>query len=189
MASEGGAGTHPDAGLVELFRGMRADARGDPKPAELSRNFAIDIGFDGAGALPTIGQCQLLPLGNIKARITGAVIVANGIGSAAIDLRHGTIADVAAGTTLAAIYGGTGSNIPTLTSAAAVELDISTWTLNLQPQDVLIATLTSILGAMTSITISVYCRHLKWAAGSSGLTDTGGDRLTTSSGSSVTLRS
>jgi hypothetical protein len=189
MASEGGAGTHPDAGLVELFRGMRADARGDPKPAELSRNFTIDIGFDGAGALPTIGQCQLLPLGNIKARITGAVIVANGIGSATIDLRHGTIADVAAGTTLAAIYGGTGADIPTLTSAAAAALDISTWTLNLHPQDVLIATLTTVSGAMTTITISLECRHLKWAAGATTLTDSGGSRLVTSSGDSITLRS
>ncbi len=188
MANEG-AGTHPDAGLVELFRGMRQDARSDPKPAELARNFAIDIGFDGAGAIPTVGQCQILPLGNIKARITGAVVVANGIGTATIDLRHGTFADVALGTTLAAIYGSTGSNIPTLSAAAAVELDISTWTLNLQPSDVLIATLMSVSGLMTTITLSVYCRHLKWAAGTSGLTDTGGDRLVTSSGAAITLRS
>lgn len=185
MANEGGIGAHPDASLVELFRSMRQDARSDPKPAELARPFVIDIPFDGAGQLPTVGQCAVLPLGNIKGRITDAVIAANGIGSATIDLRHGTLNDVP---TLAAIYGSVAANIPTLTTAATAVLDVTSWTLNLQPSDVLIATLASVSGVFTCVTLSIYVRHLKWPAGTSGLTDTTGNPLTTTSGNTVTLR-
>lgn len=186
-------GAAPDPKLVDMFRGLRADSRSDPTPAELSKSFVITIGFDGAGSLPTVGQCQILDLGQLKARITGAAIVANGIGSATIDLRHGTFADVP---TLATIYSGL-ANIPTLTAAASAVLDTTTWTLNLQPADVLIATLMTVssvtapptFGALTSVTLSIHCRHLKWPAGTSGLTDTGGNALTTGAGDPVTLRS
>lgn len=185
-------GAAPDPKLVDMFRGLRADSRSDPTPAELSKSFVITIGFDGAGSLPTVGQCQILDLGQLKARITGASIVANGIGTATIDLRHGTFADAP---TLGTIYSGAG-NIPTLSGASTV-LDTSTWTLNLQPADVLIATLMTVtsatapptLGALTCVALSIHCRHLKWPAGTSGLTDTGGDALTTGAGDPVTLRS
>lgn len=187
MAGEGaGIAAHPDAALVDLFRNIRQDARSQPREAELARPFVIDIGFDGAGLLPAIGQCQVLPLGMIKGRITNAVIAANGVGSATIDLRHGTFNDVPS---LAAIYGNVGANIPTLTNAATTILDISPWTLNLQPNDVLIATLASASGTFTCVTLSIYVRHLKWPAGTTGLTDSSGNTLTTAGGNTVTLRS
>jgi hypothetical protein len=186
---------HPDAQLVEMFRGVRQDARSDPQPTEIPRVFTIDIGFDGAGALPVLGQCQVLPLGLIKARVVAAAIVANGIGSATIDLRHGTFSDATAGLTLGQMYGATGV-IPTLTLAATAVLDITEWTINLQPTDVLVATLTTVSsvisgapGAMTCVTLSLYCRHLKFPAGGTTLTDSGGDTLTTTDGTTITLRS
>lgn len=195
MAGEGsGLAVHPDPSLVEMFRSMRNDARSDPKPTELARPFTIDLTFDGAAAVPTIGQCVVLPLGLIRARIVGAVIAANGNGSATIDLRHGTSADLP---DTAQLYGASLANIPTLTAAAFHELDISDWTLNLQPQDIIVATLmtvTSLLapptpGALTCVTLSIFCRHLKWPAGGTGLTDGGGDNITDSGGNAVTLRS
>lgn len=183
----------PDAALVELFRGLRQDARSDPKPAELARVFTIDICFDGAALVPTIGQCVVVPLGPIRGRIVGAAIAANGAGSATIDLRHGTFTDVPS---LGQLYG-SGGGIPTLTAAAAVILDTSDWTLNLQPNDVLMATLLTVssvvpaptIGAMTSLTLSIFCRHLKFPAGTTELTDTGGNAITTAGGATVTLRS
>lgn len=181
----------PDPALIALFRGMRNDARSDPKPAELARPFTIDIGFDGAGALPTVGQCQVIPLGLIRARIVDAVIVSNGIGTATIDVRLGTQGDVP---NLRPIYG-TGT-IPTLTGAAAL-LDTSAWTLNLQPFDVIIATLRTItstvaspaVGALTSVTFALFCRHLKWPAGSLTGVDSGGSTIVDSNGNTVTSRS
>ncbi len=185
---------HPDPALVNLFRGMRQDARSDPKPAELARTFTIDIGFDGAGLLPTIGQCQILPLGYLRAHIVDASIVANGVGSATIDLRVGTSSDLP---TLRPLYGSSAANIPTLTSVAYAPLDITNWTLNLQPHDIIMATLTSVssaiaspaVGAMTSLTISLFCRHLKWPAGSVVAVDGSGDVAVDSSGHIVTGRS
>ncbi len=186
--------SHPDAQLVEMFRAVRQDARSDPQPTETARVFVIDITFDGAGTLPTVGQCQVLPLGMLRARVVGAVIAANGFGSATIDLRHGTMTDLPV---LAQMYGVTG-NIPTLTSAAAALLDTSTWTVDILPSDVLMATLTSVssvvlvppaMGALTCLTLSLYCRHLKWPAGGSTLVDSNGNTLTTLSGANVTLRS
>lgn len=194
MAAEGsGVGTHPDPSLVEVFRSMRNDARTDPKPAELARVFTICLAFDGGAALPVVGQCVVLPLGQIRARITGAMIAANGVGSATIDVRHGTSGDLP---TTAPLYGASAANIPTLAAAATQDLDITNWTLNLQPGDILVATLVTVAsvavlpapGALTSITLSLFCRHLKWAAGTTGLTDTGGDVLTTAGGNSITLR-
>jgi hypothetical protein len=175
---------HPDAQLVEMFRGVRQDARADPKPTEVPRVFVIAIGFDGAGLLPTVGQCQVYDLGQLKARITGATIVANGIGSATIDLRHGTFSDVPVLSPISR-----GGAIPTLAGTAAVLLDTSSWTKNLQPSDVLMATLLSVSGALTSFTLSLHCRHLKWPSGDKTLTDLSGNTLTTLGGATLTLRS
>jgi hypothetical protein len=174
----------PDSALVEMFRGVRQDARADPTPTEISAAFPIDIGFDGAGLLPVIGSVMILPLGNLKARITAAVIVANGIGSATIDLRLGTITDVPVLTPISR-----GGVIPTLVLAASTPLDISTWTTNLQPSDVLIATLLSASGSYTCVTLSLHCRRLKWPAGTSTLTDGSGNTFTTTGGATVTYRS
>lgn len=176
--------THPDPELVDLFRRIRQDARNDPKPAELAQAFSIDFVFDGAGALPTVGMCTMLPIGFLKARLVDAVIVANSIGSATIDLRVGTFTDVPI---LAQMYGG--GTIPTLSAESSVVLDTSTWLRNLHPEDVLMATLMTVSGALlTSLTLSLYCRRLKWAAGSSSVIDTGADVLTDNSGNTVTLR-
>lgn len=190
----GGVATTADPELINVFRIMRQDARSDPKPADLARTFVIDIGFDGAGLLPTVGQCQVLPLGLIKARIVDAVIVANGVGSATIDLRLGTLADVP---NLGPIYGGSATNIPTLPTAATAVLNTSAWTLNLQPFDVLIATLITVSSvtpspspaALTSLTLSLFCRHLKWPAGSNTAVDSSGNRVVDSNGNAVTNRS
>lgn len=187
---------HPDPQLVEMFRGVRQDSRSDPQPTELAQAFSIDIGFDGAGLLPTVGSCMILPLGNIKARITGAVIVANGVGTATIDLRLGTFSDAAIGATLAPIYGVVG-NTPTMSNAAGAVLNTNTWTLNLQPADVLIATLVTVtsaitspgIGALTCVTLSMYCRRLKWPAGGTALLDGGGNNVVVGGGAIVSLRS
>lgn len=189
-------GGPPDPALVEMFRGVRQDARSIPKEAELAESFPIDIGFDGAGTLPTVGSVMILPLGNLKARITGAVMIANGAGNATIELRHGTFTDAQVGATLPLIYGASG-NTPTLTASAAVILDTTNWTTNLQPRDVLIGTLVSVtstiaspaLGALTCVVLSLECRRMKWPAGSTQLTDTTGNTLTTAGGSTVQLRS
>lgn len=182
----------PNADLVSMFRDMRSDARSDPKPVELAESFVIDMGFDGGGLLPVIGSAVVLPLGNIRARITDAVIVANGVGSAIITLQLGTLADVP---NLGTIYAA-GIAPPTLTGTATAVLDITSWQLNLQPSDVLIATLTTVssaiaspaLGAMTCVTLSLYCRRLKWPSGLFTTLDSSGNTLTTTSGATITLR-
>lgn len=181
----------PDPALVDLFRSMRQDARSEPKPAELARPFVITMTFDGANQLPTLKQSVLVDLGQIRARIIGASIIANGVGSATIDLRHGTFADVPS---LGPLYG---AAIPTLTLAAATSLDVSTWTLNLQPSDVLIGLLKTVssviappaVGSLTCVALTLYCRHLKWPAGSATVTDSSGDRIVDSFGNVVTTRS
>jgi len=190
-----GASSGPDPELVEMFRRVRQDARADPQPAEVPDAFPIDIGFDGGGLLPTVGSVMILPLGNLKARITGAVMVANGAGTATIELRLGTFADAAVGTTLGLIYGATGT-IPTLTASTGVVLDTSAWTLNLHPRDVLIGTLTSVTstiaspaaGALTCIALSLECRRMKWPAGLTTLVDGSATNLVTIGGNAITLR-
>jgi hypothetical protein len=185
---------HPDPQLVDLFRGVRQDARNDPKPTEVAQAFPINIGFDGGGLLPTVGSVMMLPLGNLKAKVMGAVIVANGIGSATIDLRLGSVASVP---TLAPIYS-SAATIPTLTSAASATLDTSLWTRNILPGDVLIATLTAVssavaspgTGALTCVCLALYCTRMKWVSGAQTVTDgTGGLTVTDSNGNTVTLRS
>lgn len=183
----------PDPALVDLFRGVRQDARSTSNAPELARTFTIDIAFDGAGALPTVGSCYVMPLGLIRARIVGACIVANGVGSATIDVRLGTQHD---SPNLGPIYGASVTNIPRLTAAAQVTLDTSAWTVNLQPTDVLIATLRTVssvivapaVGAMTSLTFSLFCRHLKWPAGSANAVDSSGNTVVDSFGNIVTNR-
>jgi hypothetical protein len=185
-------GGPPDPDLVAMFRGMRQDARSDPQPAEIAESFPIDIGFDGAGLLPTVGSVMILPLGNLKARITGAVMVANGIGTATIALQLGTFADVPH---LSTIYG-SGSH-PTLTTGATAILDTTSWRLNLQPADVLIATLIAVTsaiappltGALTCVCLSLQCRRMKWPAGGLGLADSGGNVVVDANGNHVQLRS
>lgn len=180
----------PDPALVEVFRSMRQDARSDPKPAELARPITIALEFDGGAALPTIGQCVVCPIGLINARIIAAAIVANGVGSATIDLRHGTFSDMPM---LSPIFGAT---MPALSASSAVLLDVSTWTtINLQPFDVLVATLITVssvasgAGALTSLTLSLYCRALKWPAGTTTLIDNAGNTMVTQSGNTLSLRS
>lgn len=179
---------HPDPQLVRLFREMR---RADPTPTELAETFVIQFCFDGAGSLPTSNAMAMFDLGQIKARITGAVIVANGAGSCTIDLRHGTFADIP---NLALIYG-TGT-IPTLTADTSVVLDVTAWTKYLQPADQLQATLKTVssvvssgTGALTSITLSLQCRRLKWTAGGLTAIDSSGDIVVDSDGNVVTQRS
>lgn len=189
-----GSAAVPSADLVNVFRAMRQDARSEPKASDMARTFVINIGFDGAGGLPVVGQCQVLPLGLIKARIVNALVVANGVGSATIDVRLGTLSDMP---NLAPIYGTGITNIPTLPGLTAVLLDTSTWTLNLQPSDVIIATLMTVSSvtpspsplALTSVTLSLFCRHLKWPAGSNRAVDSSGNRVVDSNGNAVTNRS
>jgi fluoride ion exporter CrcB/FEX len=183
---------HPDADLVSLFRGVRQDARSDPTPTEVADTFPIIFGFDGVGALPTVGMVCLMDLGQLKARINGATIIANGVGSAVISVQLGTFSDLP---NLSTIYG-SGLH-PTLTAASSVVLDTTLWRVNLQPADVLIVTLISVssvitpptLGALTCVSLSLHCRRLKWPAGSSQLTDGSGNSLTNAGGNTVTLRS
>lgn len=185
--SGGGA---PDPALVTMFRAMRSDARSDPQEPELAQAFPINFGFDGGTSSPTVGGTFILPLGNLRARITDAVIVANGIGSATIDLQIATLADMPVTRPL---YGGT---IPTLLLAAVSLLDITDWTVNLHPNDVLVGTLKTLtsvavppaVGGLTSITLSLYCRRLKWAAGSQIAVDGTGQIVVDSLGNVATGR-
>lgn len=174
----------PDPALVEVMRQIRADARSDPKPAEVAVPVSIAFTFRGsAGQLPTVGDTFTLPVGRLAANITSATISADGIATASIDLALGTVSSWPQATLIYDV-------IPSINGAPAVDIDTSGWHMtNIQPEDILAATLRTASGSFTSITLTVTCVRLRYASGSSSVTAIGGSPIVTIGGSPVDQRS
>lgn len=172
----------PDPGLVQVMRSIRQDARSTPAQTEVAPPVSIAFTFDGAGLLPIIGDTVTLPLGKLSARIVGATITADTTAAATIDLRIGNLASWP---NVSQMY----DLIPTISGASVATIDVSQWNvLTLQPDDILVAILTSATGTFTTVTLTLACRRLKWVAGTSTVTGVGGSPIVSISGALVTQR-
>ncbi len=171
-----------DPTLVDVFRNLRRDARNDPKPVETAQTFNIEFCFDGVGALPSINDIVIWNAGRLSARLIGVELVADVAGNATVDLRIGTMATWPAS---AVIY----DVIPTLAAMAAVEIDITNWLVSsLQPFDILQATLITVEVPITTLTLTLIYRRLKWPSANPDLVDNAGNNLVLESGASLILR-
>jgi len=146
----------PHPALVETMRSIRQDARSDPKPTETARPFLISFTFDGDGALPLIGDALEQPLGKITARIVGCTIVADAVVTdARIDIQVGHMVSWPVTAPISPV-------VPEMTNAAAVRIPITGWITDLQPDDILAASLVSATGVFTSVTLTLECVHIKY---------------------------
>jgi len=170
-----------DAQLVDVFRNMRRDARNEPTPTEVAQTLNIEFVFDGAGQTPTIGDVLIFPIGLLVARLVGAQLVADVAGTASVELTISTLTSWPTRTPVAPVT-------PSLTLAAATALDVTGWVTAIQHNDILSARLASVTVPITSVTLALFYRRLKWPAVPAGLIDTGGDTIISISGATVLRR-
>jgi len=171
----------PDPQLVEMFRSVRSDARNDPKPTETAQTFNIEFTFDGAGQLPVLGDVLIFPAGILNARLVGAQMVADVAAAATITISLSTVSGWPTLVPLAPAP-------PAITTSAAVAFDVSAWTQTLQPNDILSAKLTAVTAPLTSVTLALFYRRLKWGPVAPGVIDLGTNNIVSLSGATVVRR-
>jgi len=171
----------PDPQLVEMFRAVRSDARNDPKPTETAQTFNIEFTFDGAGQLPVLGDVLIFPVGALNARLLGAQMVADVAAAATITLSLSTITGWPTLVPLAPVA-------PAINVSAAVAFDVSSWTQTLQPNDILSAKLTAVTAPLTSVTLALFYRRLKWSSVTPGVIDLGLNNIVSLTGATVQRR-
>ena len=171
---------HPDPALVALFRGMRQDARSDPRPTALARMAGIELTFDGAGQALVVGMGGYLEV-PFDCRLMAARLFADVSCSATVDLTYGTYTDFPAASVL---Y----DTIPTLSSAQKADLAVTNWHRRLAARDVLSYQLASFSGSATRLTLALWVRKTDGPSGAGTVSDAAADTITDSSGNTVTLR-
>ena len=172
---------HPDPALVQLFRGMRQDARSDPRPTALARMAGIELTFDGAGQALVVGMGGYLEV-PFDCRLMAARLFADASCSATVDLTYGTYTDFPAAS---ALY----DTIPALSSAQKADLAVTGWHRRLVARDVLSYQLASFSGSATRLTLALWVRKTDGPSGAGGVVDGSSTTVTDSSGNTVSIRS
>jgi hypothetical protein len=171
----------PHPALVETMRSIRQDARSEPKPTEAARPFLISFTFDGDGVLPTPGDSLTQPLGKLTARIVGCTIVADAVVTdARIDLQVGHMVSWPTTAPISPV-------VLEMTNAAAVRIPVTGWITDLQPDDILAASLVTATGTFTSVTLTLECIHIKWPS-TIAVTGSSSSSMVTSSGTRLIFR-
>jgi hypothetical protein len=177
--------------LVEMWRNnLRKSFR--PDPIVPVAPLVVTINFDGGAEPPVVGLGGLVRI-TFPCRILNCYIEA-GIGSllgpapmaasATVYLGLAEQGAWASGST--PLYGAT---IPTLTAAPEAIIDVSDWTVDLQPGDMIPYGLTSFSGTATWLSLSLGIKRLDATRlGVGTLTDEGSTEFTNGSGDPFTVR-
>lgn len=181
---------HPDPTLVQLFRGVRQDARSDPKPTTVADMAGIALGFDGGG-LPLVAGLGGIVEVPFSCRIVGARMFATDSQGnatpvdATVDVRYSDFNNFP---TASAIY----DSIPSLSSSGnpqgSKDIDISNWPYRRAiSRDVLQYQLKTFVGDATKLTLSLWVRKIVGPSGATSVTTSGSS--VSSSGHTVSTRS
>jgi hypothetical protein len=178
--------------LVEVWRTLIAKARQEiPPPPVLPAS--ININFDSAGTPLTANMaglceiafpCRILSCHMFAGTASGSSGILPTVATATVDLRIGSQGQWAGGSM--PLYP---AGAPTMTNTSEAAIDTTGWIDDLQPGDLLLWRLVSIVGTATWLSVTLRIRRLDVTGlGVAALTNQGAVNFTDASGASFVVR-
>lgn len=147
--------------LVAMWQSVMRKSQTPQDPA-VAQPLTLNINFDGAGAIPTVGMGGMLKI-PYPCRILSCEMFAGTVGLTGV-LPIAATATVALGITAGPWSGGstplTGSTPVTMTAVEAAEFAVTDWITELQPADKITYALTAFTGTATLLTVILTLRKL-----------------------------